>query len=103
MYAAELRRCAHAATYTFTHWRLVMKRCLSLGSLLAVLVLAVIFTTVPGCPKTPTPVPPKADDGKGGDGKGSDAKGGKGGEALAVKAFDGVVKGKVVIDGTAPA
>lgn len=86
-----------------------MKRCISLGSLLTVLVLAVIFTTVPGCPGPKTPpvvapvVPPKGgDDGKGGDGKGADTKSGKG-EALAVKAWDGVVKGQVTIDGAAPA
>jgi hypothetical protein len=85
-----------------------MKRCISLGSLLTVLVLAVIFTTVPGCPeKKATPPPPKADDGKGGDGKGGDGKGadtkGGKGEALAVKAWDGVVKGKVeLLDGKPP-
>jgi hypothetical protein len=86
-----------------------MKRCFSLGSLLTVLVLAVIFTTVPGCPdKKVAPIPPKADGGKAGDGaktgdgKVDTGKGGKG-EALAVKAWDGVVKGKVVLEGTPPA
>jgi len=82
-----------------------MKRFFSLGSLLAVLAFAVVLATVPGCPESKvTPTKDKAavatdksatpkDD--------TTPKGGKG-EAVVAKAYDAVVKGKVVYDGTPP-
>src|SRR5260370_25747776 len=102
MYETELLRRECVAMCLSTHWRLFMKLCFSLGSLLAVLVLAVIFATGPGCPgpKTP-PAPPvvKGSDSKeagNGADKDKEKKGGKG-ETPAVKSCGRVVQAKRVL------
>ena len=70
--------------------------------LLLIPAFALILAAVPGCPKgdnKPADGKKGGDGGKAGDGKG-DGKGKA--EALAVKTFDGAVKGQVTFDGTAP-
>src|SRR5438445_9707606 len=84
-----------------------MKRSLSLGSLFALLAIAVVLATIPGCPGTTKPPagPPKEAGSKGKEGaeKGKEGGGDKGkSEALVVKDTDAVVKGRVVYDGDPP-
>jgi len=86
---------------TITLGGFLMKRAHLLGMLL-VPMLVVGITTLPGCTKPKEEV--KKDDTAKGDGKGDGAKDGKGGgktETLEAKT-DGVIKGKVVFDGTPP-
>jgi hypothetical protein len=76
-----------------------MKRYLSLGSLLAVPVLAVMLATLPGCPAAKDSNKP-ADGGKGGATDGDTSA--KAAEPFPVEATDAVIKGRVVYDGTPP-
>jgi hypothetical protein len=77
-----------------------MKRYLTLGPAFAVVALGLVLATVPGCPnpakppaKGPLPAPSDLS-------KGAESSGKK--KAFVAKTTDGVIKGKVVYDGTPP-
>jgi hypothetical protein len=82
-----------------------MRRYRFLGPVFAVSTLAFVLATVPGCPNKPAakpsgPLPEPSKTGKGaeeGAGGGGDKK-----KAVVVKTTDGVIKGKVVYEGTPP-
>ena len=63
--------------------------------------LTLILTVVPGCPDKPAKDGGQAKDG-GKDGGSGDKLGSKKSDPLTAKTYDGVIKGKVVYDGTSP-
>jgi hypothetical protein len=85
-----------------------MERCRFLGTVFAVSTLSFLLATVPGYPnksgptKPTDPLPPSAEVGNGaGLGAGAGGRGDKK-QAVVVKTTDGVIKGRVVYDGTQP-
>ena len=80
-----------------------MRRSSCFKIMLAIPVLAGLLAVVPGCPDKKPADGGKEEKKTAGDGKTPDGPGPKGKlEALVGKSYDGIVKGKVTYDGTAP-